>query len=114
MSDRWGDYTPGPWTVAGVLNSEPRCIIAEGIGAVVGCTLTQDGTQTTAHGGVYKLADARLISKVYLIPRLEEALEALAQSPIAFEDDRIEYVEAQVYKSDIETALALLDELRQP
>lgn len=56
------DYTPGPWTIAGVMNSEPRDIVAVGYGGVVGCTLTQEGTQTIAHGGVYRIEDARLIA----------------------------------------------------
>ncbi len=60
MSD-WGDYTPGPW----VYNED-----AEGLGYVQG--------PLHDAGHYFNLADTRLISKAYLIPRLEAALEELA------------------------------------
>ena len=62
MTD-WGDYTPGPWWMP------YDNALAGG-----------DGEEWTlvagyANGGVApKPADARLISKAYLIPRLEAAL----------------------------------------
>jgi hypothetical protein len=96
MSD-WGDYTPGRWfwpygnTLAGNLGpgEDPDAVswwLVAGFARDVGP----------------KEADARLISKAYLIPRLEVWIAELL-------------ADGGVYRSDvIDAGHALLAELRKP
>ncbi len=72
MTD-WGDYTPGPWRVVDFTDEDypgNGCWPFE-----VHMPASEDGP-VDAHAD--SEADARLISKAYLIPRLEAALDELA------------------------------------
>ena len=67
MTD-WGDYTPGPWHT----DVDGCCVFAESEDRRI-CNLSSATVEQDR-------IDARLISKAYLIPRLENVLDFLIEN----------------------------------